>query len=83
MDTDSLLVHRIAALTRQPNTLRGKTIRWYAQLNGQPTVRVALYLLFTIVVLIHFIAFCVLLKVYVVNVTSPLSPCLTVCSLEN
>ena len=71
MDTDSLLVHRIAALTRQPNTLRGRTIRWYTQLNSKPTVRVALYLCFTVFILVHFIAFCALLKIYVINV-SPL-----------
>ena len=63
MDTDSLLVHRIAALVKQPNTVRGRTILWYASLNDKPGTRIVLHMLFVIFILIHFIAFVALLKI--------------------
>jgi hypothetical protein len=62
MDTDSLLVHRIATLMKQPNTVRGKTILWYASLNDKPGTRIVVVMLFVIFIMIHFIAFVALLK---------------------
>ena len=63
MDTDSLLVHRIASLMKQPNTVRGKTVLWYASLNDKPGTRIVLHMLFVIFIMIHFIAFVALLKI--------------------
>lgn len=64
MDTDSLLVHRISSLLKQPNTVRGKAILWYASLNDKPGSRIVLMMLFVIFIMIHFIAFVALLKVF-------------------
>lgn len=63
MDTDSLLQHRIASLMKQPDTIRGKTIMWYASLNNQPGTRIVLFMLFVIFVLVHLIAFVCMLKI--------------------
>ncbi len=63
MDTDSLLVLRIATLMKQPNTVRDRTILWYASLNDKPGTRIVVVMLFVIFIMIHFIAFVALLKI--------------------
>ena len=63
MHTDSLLGHRILQLMKQPDTLRGRTILWYASLNDKPGTRIVVVMLFVIFIMIHFIAFVALLKI--------------------
>jgi len=68
MDTDSLLVHRIATLMKQPDSLRGKTILWYSSLHDKPGTRIVVVMLFIIFIMVHFIAFVSLVKIgYVVG----------------
>lgn len=57
MDTDSLLVFRLQRLRNQPKTFRGRCIVYYADLNERPCIRVLIVLLFTLVVMIHFLWF--------------------------
>jgi hypothetical protein len=62
MDKDSLWRHRISQVVKQPNTVRGRTIVWFASLQERPYARLCLYASITLFVLVHLLAFCLLLQ---------------------
>ena len=63
-DTDSLQVYRLQSLKRQPKTIRGCCILWYASLNDRPCMRIFLVSVFSIFVLIHSFSFLALLYLH-------------------
>lgn len=69
MDTDSLYKRRVSQLTKQPDTLRGKSIVWYASQAKRPVYRVAILFLITLIVIAHVLMFTILLKDYVTGVS--------------
>ena len=60
-DTDSLLVFRLRNLRNQPKTMRGRCILFYASLEERPCARTMLFLAFTFFLMLHTLAFCVML----------------------
>ena len=67
MDTDSLFKRRVQLLYRQPKTVRGRCIVWYAQSEKSPCRRVLLVLFFTLFVMCHTVWFVLMLKHYLVR----------------
>ena len=66
-DTDSLLVFRLQSLKKQPKTIRGCCILWYASLNERPCMRVFLVTVFSIFTLIHSFSFLAMLYLHFVH----------------
>ena len=52
---------RVKLLYRQPDTVRGRCIVWYAQSATKPTKRVVLAILLTLFVGVHLVLFTVML----------------------
>ena len=69
MDTDSLYQQRVKLLYRQPNTVRGRCIVWYAQSASRPIKRVVLAILLTLFVGTHMVLFAIMIL--------QVSPCIT------
>ena len=67
MDTDSLFKRRVQLLYKQPNTVRGRCIVWYAQTEKSPCRRVLLVLFLTLLVMCHTVWFIMMLKHYRVS----------------
>ena len=57
MDKDSLYKQRVSKLLQQPNTVRGRTIMWYAAKDKKPCQRIAIIAFITLVVLLHTVWF--------------------------
>ena len=67
MDTDSLFKRRVQLLYKQPNTVRGRCIVWYAQTEKSPYRRVLLVMFLTLIVMCHTVWFVMMLKHYLVS----------------
>ena len=61
MDADSLYQRRVKLLYRQPNTVRGRCIVWYAESAARPIKRVVLAILLTLFVGAHMVLFAVMI----------------------
>ena len=69
METDSLFKRRISQVIQQPNTLRGNTIVWYAKQENTPWKRILLISGLSVFVMVHALAFCILLRNYLDGVS--------------
>ena len=68
MDTDSLYKRRVSQFLKQPDTVRGNAIMWYANQEKRPVKIVATIAGLTVIVLVHVLTFVLLLRDYISGV---------------
>lgn len=69
MDTDSLHKRRVSQVVKQPDTMRGNTIVWYAKQENTPWKRVALVTGLSFFVMAHALAVCLMMRYYLEGVS--------------
>jgi len=69
METDSLYKRRVQQVVKQPDTWRGKTIEWYATQENTPWRRVLLITGLTLLMMMHTLAFTIMLRYYIDGVS--------------
>ena len=69
METDSLFKRRVSQVVKQPDTLRGHTIVWYAKQENTPLKRILLISGLSVFVMAHAITVCILLRNYIDGVS--------------
>lgn len=69
MDADSLFQKRVRDSLKQPDTIRGRAIMWYASIDKKQLVRVGNVAAITVIVILHTFLFVLLLHDYLSGVS--------------